>query len=225
MYELGKRASLKVLISRRRALLRGPLHIFFVILISISTFVYFNYSQVCWVHTDPFCPTIEEGNLIFKWIIAVTQFLGIGLLLWDIDKRMQTLTGSKLKTYFLEKIKTWYSLWFNRNFSVDGVASFSINATSNVRVSLDRQKGTVEEQLAYLQKRISDVEVEISKERSERTQLQLTIKAEIDKVYKSIDESNTQILKKVTDVHINGYTLQMWSMFLIAYSTILSVYV
>jgi hypothetical protein len=223
--DIVKRAPLKVLIARRRKLLRGPLHILLAISICIATYYVFNYFKFCWVMIDAFCPTIETSNQLFKVLIAITQFLGIGMLLWDLDERMQTLTGAKLKNYFIDKINAWWSLFFIRNHHGGGSASLSVRSGGGAACSSYEKKATVEEQLEYLQKRIIEVESRIAKESGERKDLERKIESDLKKVYTAIDDSKNQVMKTVTKIHVGGYTRQLWSLFLIAYSAVLSVFV
>ncbi|MAD75145.1 MAG: hypothetical protein CML20_10205 [Rheinheimera sp.] len=220
-----KFATLKVIKARRRLLLRGPVHIFLVVFICWLTIFSFNYFEKCWVKTDYFCPTIEGGNHIFKWVIAITQFFGIGLLLWDLDSRMQTLTGAKLKTYFFDKLKGWYYLWFIRNHNVGAHSEMPMLVSGVAATSYEEQKATIEAQLAYLQKRISETDSRLALESQERKKLEGKLKSDINKVYKAIDESKDKVMETVTKVHVGGYTRQLWSIFFIAYSALLSVYV
>ncbi|WP_027671690.1 hypothetical protein [Rheinheimera baltica] len=225
MNDIVKRAPLKILIARRRDLLRGPTHIFFAISISIATYYVFNYFKFCWVMIDAFCPTTETSNQLFKVLIAITQFLGIGLLLWDLDERMQTLTGAKLTNYFISKIKAWWSLFFIRGQHVSSSASASSYSGGVVASSAYQKMKTVDEQLEYLQRRIIEVESRIAKESGERKDLERKIESDLKKVYSAIDDSKNQVMKTVTKIHVGGYTRQLWSLFLIAYSAVLSVFV
>lgn len=225
MNDIVKRAPLKVLIARRRKLLRGPSHILLAISICIATYYVFDYFAFCWVMIDAFCPTIETSNQLFKVLIAITQFLGIGLLLWDLDERMQTLTGAKLKNYFINKIKAWWSLFFIRGQHLSSTASASSYAGGVIASSAYQKMKTVDEQLEYLQRRIIEVESRIAKESGERKDLERKIESDLKKVYTAIDDSKNQVMKTVTKIHVGGYTRQLWSLFLIAYSAVLSVFV
>ena len=221
--DIVKRAPLKVLVARRRELLRGPKHIFWAISLCITTYFALNYFRSCLVTLDTFCLTVEHSNTLFKTLIAATQLLGIVLLLWDLDKRMQMLTGAKLKNYFIDKIKAWWSLFFIRNQIFSGSVSGTAYSDSVLSSSVYEKKATVEEQLEYLQRRIIDVESRLAKESIERKSLEKKIATDLKTVYAAIDDSKNQVMKTVTKIHVGGYTRQLWSLFFIAYSAVLSV--
>lgn len=206
-------------------ILRGPANIFGAIVISVSTYYFYKYSNTCWVTTDFFCLTIENSKLLFKWIIAVTQLVGIGLLLWDLDKRMQTLTSGKLITYFYHKVKNWIKLFGRVEQHSSGMGSITAVARSEMYGYSREQKATIEGQLEYLLKKINESEVNLAKETNARKKLEMRLDSDIERVKKVIAESTDQVMDKVKSVHVNGYTLQLWSMFLIAYSAILGVFI
>lgn len=225
MDNIVKRAPLKVLIKEYRKLLRGPLHIFLAISICIFTYCMFNYFKSCWVNIDAFCPTVEHSNLILKVTIALTQFFGIAFLLMDLDDRIHTLTGTKLKNYFINKITGWWSLFFIRSQHASSSATGSVHTGGTAICSVYETKATVEEQLEYLQRRIIEVETRIAKEGIERKELEKKVETDLKKIYSAIDQSEKQVMKTVTKLHVGGYTRQLWSLFFIAYSAVLGIFV
>lgn len=214
------------LFKRSRLILRGPIHFLLVIFLYLSTYFYYSYLQDCLPSSTFACPTRENVNLIFKAIIAITQLLGIALLLWDIDKKMQTLTGTKLRIYFLTKFKSWLALWRDQKNDININSTFPLPTTC---VSADfipeKQDESIEEKLLKIEGLLKIHQSAIARNADLLRGLDVKVQSELDLMRQLITSSSDEVLGKVTAVHVGGYTGQVWSICLIAYSAILSIFI
>lgn len=217
---------MKHLKGRWRALLRGPIHIISMLAISWLTYWYFRYSQTCWEHYDVACMSSDTSELVWKIAIALSQFAGIGLLLWDLDKKLNALIGTKLVGYFFNKLKAWWRLWFKQNYSMKvevGVPLFYVG--SDVSMTFKKADISIEERLAAIETSLEIHRKAIAKEAEERRRLESHVNDSVKRLESDIEQRSDHVLGKVKEIHVGGYTMQAWSIFLILYSAVLGVFV
>ena len=136
---------MKHLKGRWQLLLRGPKHIVLILAISWFTCWYFRYSQTCWENYDLACMSSDTNELVWKTVIAVSQFAGIVLLLWDLDKKLYSLTGTKLDGYFKSKVKAWWRVWFKQHYTLKAESTMPMFCVGG-EVSLIHKKRKLIEQ-------------------------------------------------------------------------------
>lgn len=217
---------MKHLKGRWKSLIRGPVHIISMLAISSFTCWYFIYSQTCWEHYDVACMSSDTNELVWKVAIAFSQLLGIGLLLFDLDKKLTSLTGTKLVVYFWNKLKAWWRLWFKQKYSMKvgmGVPFFYVGG--DVSFTHRKANTSVEERLAEIEKILDIQRKTIAKEADERRRLESHINESVKRLESAIEQRSDHVLDKMREIHVGGYTTQAWSIFLILYSAVLSVFV
>lgn len=214
---------MKHLLEKAPQLLRGPCHILAAILIGYITYCYVTYSRGCALQ-ETFCLTKESTVYMFKWLIAVTQFIGIVLLLWDLDSKIQTLTKRKLIKYFNDKLSGWFALWKKPNIKSElsydiGGIEFGIEANTT-HITENR---TIEQRLLAIEKTLSNHAEAIAKAADTQDFRELRVNEEIRQLNKNVAEGKDKIMNTVINLHVGGYTKQLWSIYLIVYSALISI--
>ena len=87
--------------------LKGPAQFIAAFLIVITTYWYWHRIPTCWVGYDIFCHTAETSTFILKCAAAASQILGIFLLIYSLDSKMNLLRGDGLKEYIAKKWSAW----------------------------------------------------------------------------------------------------------------------
>ncbi|SNY44815.1 hypothetical protein SAMN06297280_0791 [Arsukibacterium tuosuense] len=217
---------MKHLKGRWRLLLRGPKHIILMMAISWFTYWYFGYSQTCWERYDLACMSSDTSELVWKIAIALSQFAGIGLLLLDLDKKLHSLTGTKLLVYFSDKLKAWWRLWFKQKHSIKVESMLPMfHAVGDVSFTHKKANISIEERLAEIEKTLDIHRKAIATEADDRRRLEGHVNESVKRLESVITQRSDHLLDKVKEIHVGGYTTQAWSIFLILYSAVLGVFV
>jgi len=217
---------MKHLKGRWKSLIRVPVHIISMLAISLFTCLYFRYSQTCWDNYDFACMSSDTSELVWKVVIAFTQFLGIGFLLFDLDKKLNSLTGTKLVGYFLNKLKAWWRLWFKQHYKLTAESVLpDLHSACNVEFILRKGNLSIDQRLSEIEKSLEIHRKAIAKEADERRRLEIHVNESVKRLESDIEQRSDHVLGKVKEIHVGGYTMQAWSIFLILYSAVLGVFV
>jgi len=211
---------------RWQLLLRGPKHIVLMLAISWFTCWYFRYSQTCWENYDLACMSSDTNELVWKVAIAFSQLLGIGLLLIDLDKKLTSLTGTKLVGYFWNKLKTWWRLWFKQKYVMKVESAMPMFlAGGDVSFKHEKANASIEERLAEIEKSLDIHRKAIAKEADDRKRLESHVNESVKRLESVIEQRSEHVLNKVKEIHVGGYTMQAWSIYWILFSAVLGVFV
>lgn len=191
-----------------------------------ATYWYFGYSQTCWEHYDVACMSSDTNELVWKVAIAFLQLLGIGLLLFDLDKKLTSLTGTKLVGYFWNKLKAWWRLWFKQKYSMKvGVGVPFFHVAGDVNLTHRKANISIEERLAEIEKALDVQRKAIAKEADDRRRLESHVNDSVKRLESVIEQRSEHVLDKVKEIHVGGYTMQAWSIYLILFSAVLGVFI
>ncbi|MDR6984431.1 hypothetical protein J2X32_003075 [Rheinheimera pacifica] len=203
---------------------KGPAHFIAAFLIVITTYWYWHRIPTCWVGYDIFCHTVETSTFVLKFAAAASQMLGIFLLIYSLDSKMNLLRGDGLKEYVAKKWSVWTSSFKRLTYSSSISSTMPMLQTKVTGYSWPNTEAmTTEEKLEFLERRLKQHTEQILSHGEKFQSLTEKSKDDLAKIEGEIEKLNSEMRKLVDDLSIGGLSPQVWSFFLITYSAVLSV--
>ncbi|WP_372627555.1 hypothetical protein [Arsukibacterium sp.] len=209
---------------RRRLL--PPIMILLAISFFVGSFWFHYYSTYCWQHTDLLCIPTGTVKSWLKVAAGLTQIFGVYLLIKSIDQTINLLQGNTLIGTLKLGYEQWLANWRIRLHSGGGKSSMTVSMTGRAYVqSGDRSDMPLAERIKLLETAMDEVKNKHDDLVSETRDLASKVQKSEQELRQALENEIKSVRALLSYISIGGLHSQVWGMYLIVYSAVVSMVV